>query len=212
MDFDFDSMTAQDRYKILISTVLPRPIAWVTSLSPDGAPNAAPYSFFNVMGHDPAILVIGVQRHPEGRFKDTSANILATGEFVVNLVSRDTLEAMNITCIDAPPEVDELQLAGLETSPSVKVAPPRIAASPVAFECRLHTSLSFGPQQAMIVARVVHAHVQDDMVLDATRRHVDVERLHLVGRTHGSDWYIDVKDPYQLPRPTWAKWTGKPGS
>jgi flavin reductase (DIM6/NTAB) family NADH-FMN oxidoreductase RutF len=206
MDFDFEAMTAQDRYKILISTVLPRPIAWVTTLAPDGARNAAPFSFFNVMGHDPAIVVLGVQRHPEGRFKDTSANILATGEFVVNLVSEEMLPAMNITCIDAPPDVDELALAGLETEASSKVTPPRIAGAPVAFECRLHTSLSFGPQQAMIVGQVVHAHLRDDCVHDAARRHVDTGRLRLVGRTHGSDWYVNVRDPYQLPRPRWSDW------
>lgn len=211
MQFDFDAMTATERYKILVSTVVPRPIAWVTTLTPDGVPNAAPYSFFNVMGNDPPIVVVGVQGHSENRFKDTGHNILNSAEFVVHLVSEATAEAMNVTCIDAPPGVDELKLAGLETAPSVKIKPPRIVASPVAFECKVHTSLTFSPNQAIVVGRVVHAHIHDEFVLDPARYYIDTPKLKLVGRMHGTGWYCRSNDQFILERPVWADWvkTGK---
>lgn len=187
MQFDFDAMPAINRYKILVSTVVPRPIAWVTTLSDNGVPNTAPYSFFNVMGVDPPIIVIGVQSHPEKRFKDTAQNILNSTEFVVNLVTEDTASSMNVTSIDAPPGVNELGLAKLATEPSVKIKPPRIAASPVAFECKIHTSLTFSPNQAIVVGKVVHAHVHDAYVLDAERCHIDTPKLKLIGRMHGAE-------------------------
>src|ERR1700727_2918067 len=111
MYFDMETLSAQNRYKILTSSVTPRPIAWVTTLSETGVVNAAPYSFFNVMGHEPPTVVICVLSGGD-RFKDTAANILATNEFVVNLVSQDNAQAMNITCVEAPADVNELELAG----------------------------------------------------------------------------------------------------
>src|SRR5262245_18857127 len=110
MLFDMETLEAQNRYKILTATVTPRPIAWVTTLSEKGVINAAPYSFFNAMGHEPPVVAIGMLSGP-GRFKDTATNVLETGEFVVNLVSERNAQAMNVTCIDAPPEIDELALA-----------------------------------------------------------------------------------------------------
>jgi flavin reductase (DIM6/NTAB) family NADH-FMN oxidoreductase RutF len=107
MQFDIDKMAAADRYELLLGTIVPRPIALVTRISSAGAINAAPYSLFNVMGHDPAIAVVSVLARPDGRLKDTATNILATKEFVINLVSEAVAEAMNITCIDAPPGTDE---------------------------------------------------------------------------------------------------------
>ena len=128
MIFDMETLAAQNRYKILTATVTPRPIAWVTTISASGVINAAPFSFFNVMGHEPPTVAIGLLAGSE-RFKDTAANILDTGEFVVNLVAERNAEAMNITCIDAPPEIDELTLAGLTPAASQAVRPPRIAES-----------------------------------------------------------------------------------
>jgi flavin reductase (DIM6/NTAB) family NADH-FMN oxidoreductase RutF len=131
MQFDIDKMAAMDRYELLLGTVVPRPIALVTTISGDGTINAAPYSLFNV-GHDPAVAIISVLAHPDGRLKDTANNILATKEFVINLVSEPLAEAMNITCVDAPPGTNELELAELKTAPSIKVKPPRVSESPVA--------------------------------------------------------------------------------
>jgi len=146
MLFDLSKIAPMRRYELLLGTVVPRPIALVTSLSRDGLVNAAPYSLFNVMSHDPPIVAFSVLPSPLGQMKDTGQNILAGGDFVVNLVSEALAEAMNLTCIDAPADVSETDLAGLATIPSTAVAPPRLQASPVALECRFVTSLTFGPK------------------------------------------------------------------
>ena len=141
MIFDFDAMTPMQRFDFLTGTVVPRPIALVTTQSPDGLVNAAPYSFFNIMGIDPPVVACTVLPTPDGRLKDTGRNIRATHEFVVNLVSEPTAQPMNITYIDAPPDVEELVLAGLTHAASRKVKAPRILNSPVSFECVLHTEI-----------------------------------------------------------------------
>jgi flavin reductase (DIM6/NTAB) family NADH-FMN oxidoreductase RutF len=170
-------------------------------------------SLFNVMGHDPAVAMISVLAHPDGRLKDTANNILATKEFVINLVSEPLAEAMNITCIDAPPGTNELELAKLKTAPSIKVKPPRVNESPVAYECRLLTSLSFGPNQAIIAGQIVHAYVDDRCVRDATRGLIDTPELKLFGGMHGARWYAKLSDLFAMDRPTWADWVrqGKAG-
>jgi flavin reductase (DIM6/NTAB) family NADH-FMN oxidoreductase RutF len=205
MLFDMESLPAQDRYKILTATVTPRPIAWVTTVSESGIVNAAPYSFFNVMGHEPPTIALGVLASP-GRLKDTAANILASGEFVVNLVSEANAEAMNVTCIDAPPEVDELALAGLTAAPSRFITPPRIAESPVSFECRALTSLVTGPRQTIVIGRVLCAHIGDAFVENAERCYIDTKGLRLIARMHGSGEYARSTDLFRLERPTWAAW------
>jgi flavin reductase (DIM6/NTAB) family NADH-FMN oxidoreductase RutF len=205
MLFDMETLEAQNRYKILASTVTPRPIAWVTTRSEDGVVNAAPYSFFNALGHDPPTLALGLLAG-KGRFKDTATNILATGEFVVNLVSEKNAEAMNVTCIDAPPEIDEIALAGLTPAPSHAVRPPRIAESPVSFECRVLSSLVTGPRQTIVIGRIVCAHVEDAAVQDRERCYIDTQAPQLIGRMHGSGWYARCTDLFQMDRPTWAEW------
>lgn len=201
MELDFEQLPPQARYELLLSTIAPRPIALITTRSADGIVNAAPFSQFTVLGHDPAILVVAIAAHPEGRLKDTSRNILATGDLVVNLVSERLAEAMNLTCIDAPPNVSEIDLARLAVAPSKTVAPPRIAASPVSLECRLVTSLSFNPQQAIVLCRVVHAHVADAFVLDAARGLIDTPALKLIGVMHGARWYARTSDLFAIDRP-----------
>jgi flavin reductase (DIM6/NTAB) family NADH-FMN oxidoreductase RutF len=205
MLFDMETLEAAGRYKILTATVTPRPIAWVTTLSEDGVVNAAPYSFFNVLGHEPPTLAIGLLAG-QGRFKDTAANILATGEFVVNLVSEANAAAMNVTCIDAPPEIDELALAGLTAVPCHAVKPPRIEQSPVSFECRVLSSLVTGPRQTAVIGRIVCAHVDAAAVQDRERCHIDTRALQLIGRMHGSGWYARCTDLFQMDRPSWADW------
>jgi flavin reductase (DIM6/NTAB) family NADH-FMN oxidoreductase RutF len=127
----------------------------------------------------------------------------------VNLVGEANAEAMNITCIDAPPEIDELTLAGLTPAASQAVRPPRIAESPVSFECRVLTSLVTGPRQTAVIGRVVRAHVDDAVILDKERCHIDTQALRLVARMHGSGWYARSTDLFQIDRPTWAAWQEK---
>lgn len=208
MIFDMATLPPQDRYKIMTATIVPRPIAWITTLSRDGVLNAAPFSFFNMMGNEPPTVAIGIMPK-DGLLKDTAANILETGEFVVNLVAEADASAMNTTCIDAPPEVDELALAELEAVASRFVAPPRIGAARVAFECRALTSLVTGPLQTIVIGRVLCAHVEDRFVLDAERCHIDTPALELIARMHGGEAYLRTSDLFHLKRPSWAEWQAK---
>lgn len=202
--FDFGAMAAEDRYRLLTAAILPRPIAWVVTQAPDGTVNAAPFSFFNVFGSDRPVVALGVLARPD-RPKDTAANIRATGEFVVNLVSFELAEAMNATCVDAPPDVDELDLAGLSTRPSVAVRPPRIAASPVAFECRLLHDVETGPGQSLFVGEVLHAHFSTRVLTgDPARPRVDHAALDLVARMHGPSAYARTRDVFDMARPVWS--------
>lgn len=200
MDIDFAGLDPEARYRVLTSTIVPRPIAWITTVSTEGVRNAAPFSFFNAMGKDPPLLAVGIQ-DDRGRIKDTARNILETGEFVVNLVSEATAEAMVATSARVLPHVDELELAGLKTVPSRSVRPERIACSPVAFECRLHTPLQFPSGQLIAIGEVMWVSVDDDVVVDARRPTIDTAKLDLVGRLSGRDGYTRLTDKFSLRRP-----------
>lgn len=204
MLFDLTTLDASLGYRLLVSTITPRPIAWVVSQDEGGGLNAAPFSFFNAFSSDPPVIGLGVGRRPAGTPKDTRANILATGEFVVNLVSEETAHAMNVTAIDFEPTVDELAEARLTTLPSARVKPPRIAESPVALECALLQSVDLGPAYGLILGRVLAIHVRDSAVIDAARCHVDTPALHLIGRMHGTGWYARTTDLFEMPRLTRA--------
>lgn len=207
MEFDIGTLTRAARYKILSSCVAPRPIAWVTSLSREGVRNAAPYSFFNMVGDEPLTIALGLLAHGQGHFKDTATNILETGEFVVNLVDEDHGEAMNITCLDAPSEIDETVCANLVLATSRVVKPPRIATVPASFECRTLHSVETGPRQLVVIAEVLYAHIRDAFILDAERFHINTPAMRLIARMHGAGWYSRQTDLFQMERPTWADWS-----
>ncbi|EGD57465.1 hypothetical protein Y88_3775 [Novosphingobium nitrogenifigens DSM 19370] len=202
MEFDFTAMPPADRYRLMASAITPRPIAWVSTRSDAGTCNVAPFSFFNMMGADPPIVVLGIGRRPDGTLKDTAANIHDTGEFVVNLVGESDAEAMNRTSIDAPPGIDELALVGIPVLPSIAVAPPRIASAPVAMECSLYRHLDIGSTM-LVIGEVLRFHVRDEFY-DPVRRHVDTPAMHLVGRAHGGGWYARMTDLFEMQRPNWA--------
>lgn len=202
MRYDLDEVPEPIAYELLAATVIPRPIAWVVTKGAQGL-NAAPYSFFNVMGSAPPTIALGLMAAPDRGFKDTAQNILDTGGFVVNLVPERLVERMNLTSADAPRGVDELQLAGLATLPSVHVAPPRIADSPVAFECRSLSSVLTGPNQVVVIGRVLAVHIDDRYLKDPGRAYIDTDALDLVARSFGSE-YIRSHDRFDLKRPTWS--------
>lgn len=206
MLFDFATLSAKDRYKLLVSTVVPRPIAWVVTQDPQGVLNAAPYSFFNTFANEPPVVVIGVGARAEGDFKDTGGNIRRTGQFVVNLVAEENAPAMNVTAIDFGPEVDELREAGLHTLPSTFVAPPRIAESPVAFECELMQAMDLAGSRTLVIGRVLAMHVRDDAVMDPARCYIDTPKLNLVGRMHGGGTYARTGDTFEMPRISAEDW------
>lgn len=209
MLFDFDRVSPENRYKLLVSTVVPRPIAWVVTLDLEGRLNAAPFSFFNAVSQDPPIVVIGIGGRGPGHSKDTAVNIRNNPEFVVNLVNAERAEAMNVTAIDWGPEVRELEEAGLATIPSVKVKPPRIAASPVAMECVKHATVELGTDRSVVFGRILAMHVRDDAVLDAAKCYIDTPKLDLIGRMHGRGWYARTRDRFEMPRIAVSEWKNR---
>jgi len=197
MNFDFSQLAAADAFKLLSSVVVPRPIAWVVSQSATGGINAAPFSFFNVVSSDPPIVALGIGPRG-GQLKDTSRNILDTREFVINLVSAELAEQMNRTSLDYHADVNELVRAGLTTEPSKTVAPPRIAQSPAALECKVWQVIEAAPQRVIVLARVVGMYLRDDALLNRDRFYVDTPALRLLGRMHGAGWYAHTSDLFQM--------------
>lgn len=204
MRFELDQLPTSIVYKLLTACIIPRPIAWVTTLSGEGEVNAAPYSFFNMMGSEPPTVAIGMLRKPGEGFKDTARNIAERGEFVVNLVTEDLASQMNETSIDAPNGVDELALAGLTTAPSTRVAPPRIAESPISLECVSIASVITGPMQTIVIGRVLAMEARDSAVRNAERGHMATDDIGLIGRTFASG-YVKTHDRFDLTRPTWEE-------
>jgi flavin reductase (DIM6/NTAB) family NADH-FMN oxidoreductase RutF len=200
MQFDFAALDPDSRYKLLFSTVVPRPIAWVVTQDLAGVLNAAPFSFFNAFAQEPPLVCIGIGVRPEGAAKDTGRNIRDTGEFVVNLVSAENARQMNITAIEFEPDVNELGEADLITTPSVRVKPPRIAASPVCMECERLGIVELGHDRALVMGRVLMMHVRDDAVLDPQKCYIDTPKLNLIGRMHGRGWYARTTDRFEMPR------------
>jgi len=209
MHFDLAAIPASDAYKLLVSTVVPRPIALATTVGRAGRVNAAPFSFFNAVSSIPPVVVLGIS--PGDGYKDTERNIRETGEFVVNLVDEAIAERMNICAVDFPSAIGELDKAGLTPVPSVGVRPLRIAESPVSFECQRITGLSLGGNSTLEIGRVVHIHIRDDLV-DPERYYVATEKMRLVGRMHGRGWYARTSDLFLMERMSLAEWqAGKDG-
>ena len=182
MLFDFNDTSKENVYKLLVATIGPRPIAWVTTKDVDGTINAAPFSFFNAMSGNPPVLAFGIGGRGPGDVKDTGGNIRRTGQYVINLCSFPLAEQMNITAIDFPKDVDELKEAGLTTAPSSRIGVPRIAEAPVAFECERLVIVDVGIDRAVVLGKVVACYVRDDCVLDANRCYIDTPKLDLIGR------------------------------
>ncbi len=186
-----DELAARDRYKLLTGLVVPRPIAWVGTLGEDGVPNLAPFSFFNVAATSPPTLMIG-----PGATKDTLANIRATGEFTVSVVSMENAEAMNASSATLARNEDEFVHAGLTRASSDLIAAPWVAESPAAMECTLHSITDF-ESGSMVLGTVVVFHVRE-VLLDGTR--IDQDGLDPVGRLAGYG-YATTREQFELVRP-----------
>jgi flavin reductase (DIM6/NTAB) family NADH-FMN oxidoreductase RutF len=211
MLFDFANIAPKECYKLLVSTITPRPIAWVVSQDLKGVVNAAPFSFFNAFAGNPPVVGIGIGSRQPGQAKDTRANIRDTGQFVVNLVAEENAAQMNITAIEFPPGVDELSMAGLTATASTRVKPPRIAESPVAMECELMQIVDLG-ESGLVLGRVVAMHIRDNLVLDAEKHYIDTPNIKLIGRMHGTGWYARTSDLFDLPRIPLKDWEQKPAA
>lgn len=194
--FDFAELSARERYKLLIGTVIPRPIAFITTLSRDGRRNAGPFSFFNVLTHDPAIVAIGIENYEDGRMKDTARNIRETEEFTVHIVDDALAAQMEICAIKFGPDVDELAEAGLETVPGEAVRSPRIVSAPAALECRRHMTIEVGKAREIVLGQVLGIHIRADIV-DPTRLHVDQIKMDAIGRL-GGHGYARTRDQFDI--------------
>jgi flavin reductase (DIM6/NTAB) family NADH-FMN oxidoreductase RutF len=201
MLFELAKLPPRDGYKLLSATIVPRPIAWVVSSSPQGQLNAAPFSFFNLFSDDPPVVCVGIMGR-NGEFKDTTVNIQATREFVINLVPKRLVHKMNETAAELDYGINELEQAGLSTVPSSLVSVPRIAESPVALECVPIHFLELGGGRVVIAAKVLALQIEDAAVLDVERCYVDTPALDLVGRMHGAGEFALTRERFRMDRPT----------
>jgi flavin reductase (DIM6/NTAB) family NADH-FMN oxidoreductase RutF len=195
MQIDPATLSSREAYRLMISCICPRPIAFVTTLSRDGVSNLAPFSFFNGVSSDPPVISIAAGTKRDGSKKDTWRNIEETGEFVVNVVVPELMDAVIIGARELPHNVSELELSGLKTAPSAAVKPPRLAESPINLECRLLRIVEV-EETGLILGRVVTVHAKDE-ILDGGR--VDPRRLTFVGRM-GDDLYCRVTDLFERKR------------
>ena len=198
-EVDLLSLAPRDRYKLLTAIVIPRPIAWVTTVGAEGVVNAAPYSFFNLFGQDPALVILGLERRADGSPKDTAQNIRETREFVVNLATPDLAEAMVATAAAYPAHQGEPEALGLATAPSARVAPPHLADVPVAIECRHTVTMGVSAERDILVGEAVALHARDGLV-DLERMHVDWEGDYPVARLF-ADRYARLDEIARRPIP-----------
>jgi flavin reductase (DIM6/NTAB) family NADH-FMN oxidoreductase RutF len=193
----------RDVYKLMIGAIVPRAIAWVSTVDVDGRPNLAPFSFFTaVCSAPPTIVFCPSVRETDGDHKDTLHNIRATGEFVINFVTEALAEQMNITSTELSPEVNEFERAGLTTALSTVVKAPRVAESPIHFECRLNQVITISDAPgggSLVIGTVVHMHISDTVYRD--HNHIDIAAYKPVGRLAGSG-YTRVTDLFDMRRPT----------
>lgn len=198
MQVDPDTLTKRDAYRWMIACLVPRPVAWVSTLAADGTPNLAPFSFFGGVTSDPPTVMVSVGRRAGGARKDTAANLLATREGLLHIADRIHAERMVLTSKEVAPEVDEFDLAALVKVPAVRVKPWRVATAPIAMEAVLeqHLEVGRGPVDLFLL-RIVLYHVADDLLVDGLP---DAARLAAVGRL-GGEHYCDTSQPFRIPRP-----------
>jgi len=207
MDFTPSQLAHREMYGMLVGAVVPRPIAWVSSISASGQPNLAPFSFFNAVCAKPPLLVFapGMRFSKKttatgGEAKDTLRNVRETGEFVVNLVSFELGEAMNLTSGDYDHSINEFELAKVAAVPSKVVRPPRVAESPVSFECKLYQIIDFNPGPeggSLVIGEIVSVHIDERYLKDGR---FDRNALDLIGRMGGMQ-YTRTNERFEMIRP-----------
>ena len=197
VQFDPNKLTEAQQYKLMTGTIVPRPIALVTTLGEHG-PNAAPFSLFNIAGTEPPTLFISIGDQVDGRAKDTIQNLRKNPEFVVHIVNHAMVERMNVCSTNFPSHVNELEQAGFSVVPAVKVSPPRIAEAPAQFECRVSQIVDVGARHHMVFGEVLWFHYRDDVVDE--RQRVSFEKLDPVGRLSGP-LYARLSETFKLVRP-----------
>ena len=195
MHVDFASITAYQRYKLMASLIVPRPIALVTTINADGVVNAAPFSMFNMLGEEPPLVMISINLLASGGLKDTAANIVESGQFVVHLADEAIAAKMHACGEALPAHQSKLDKVGLTTAPSVEIAPPRIAEAPVAFECALWETIRTD-SRLIFFGKVLHLHAREGLI-DTKAWRVSLQDYFPVGR-FGASFYVTTRDRFSL--------------
>ncbi len=197
MYFDTAQLDHKKCYKLLASTVVPRPIAWVISSDKKGIINLAPFSFFNFFSGFPPVICLGIG-YKDGKPKDTLANIMENGKFIINMVSEELAEKMNETSFPFPSETDELKMTGLKTKKGKKIDLPFISESPVAIECTKKEIIDIDTTAKLIIGHVVGIHIKDSAITDPEKFYIDTENLKLIGRMESPGWYTRTEDRFKM--------------
>jgi len=197
MELDVSQISNLERYKLMIGLVYPRPIALVSTWSPNNIANCAPFSYFNAMCEEPMLVVLSFNARSDGKTKHSLANLLRTGEFVVNLVDEGVANGMHLSSQEFPEEVSEFTEAGFTVAPCRVIKQPRIAEAPASFECRLFRRIEVGPVRDIILGEIVHVHARDDVIDPATKR-VSENNYRPVGRLYGNR-YCTTRQRFNLP-------------
>ncbi|MBT2334961.1 flavin reductase family protein [Variovorax paradoxus] len=210
MQIDPNDLTSDELYKLMIGSVVPRPICWASTLSRDGIANLAPFSFFTVVSRKPPMVSLTIQpRSDRVQLKDTLINARETGEFVVNIVSLAQADRMHLTSVEYLPEEDEFDITGLGKTPSVDVRPPRVSGAPIAMECKVHSITPMGDVgDNVLVGRVVRFHFRDDMWLPGGR--VNTAALQPVGRLAAEYTLADAVFTCPMPADVLAAYASRP--
>ncbi|WP_047984980.1 flavin reductase family protein [Ornithinibacillus californiensis] len=201
LSFNPRNLTERENYKLLIGSIIPRPIAFVTTKAEDGIINGAPFSYFNIVSSNPPMVSLAVQRK-NGEMKDTTRNIVATGEFVIQIVDEQNVENINKTAASLPPNKSEIEPAGLSLQPSTAVSVPGITEAKVRLECKLEQSISLKtengePGSELIIGRIVHYQIDEEVYEDGK---INADKLAAVSRLAGSN-YAKIGDIFSIERP-----------
>jgi len=197
MDLEFASLPVQERYKLLASLVIPRPIAWISTVDAAGVNNCAPYSFFNAFAEDPPLCMVSFGPRQDGLTKHTLTNILDTGEFVVNLVDEATANAMHLSAEEIPQDESEFTKTGLTPAPALRVRHPRIAEAPISFECTVYKTLEITATRVFVFGEIVLLHARDGIIDPLTKR-VDEAHYRPIGRLYANR-YCTTRQRFALP-------------
>jgi flavin reductase (DIM6/NTAB) family NADH-FMN oxidoreductase RutF len=197
VDLELARLPVQERYKLLIGLVIPRPIAWVSTWSENGVANCAPFSFFNVISEEPPLCILSFNRRSDGAMKHSLKNIRRTGEFVVNLADERTANAMHLSSAEMPEAESEFARAGLTAVPAKLVKHPRIGEAAASLECRVERRIEFGPEREMVVGEILLVHAREGIIDPVTKR-ISEQRYRPVGRLYASR-YCTTRERFDLP-------------
>jgi len=205
LQIDIGAMPPALQYKLISSTVVPRPIALITTWSDSAGHNAAPFSFFNAMGENPPVLIVSLEnKRDSGGLKDTTLNIQENGQFVIHMVDEPMAEAMNVCAIDFPHGINEIEEAGLTLLPSARVRPHRIAEAPIAFECEMMDRVQVGPGRHIVIGKIAVMHIREGL-LDPATHYIDIDAYRPVGRMFGR-LYTRTREQFELVVPSYDNW------